>query len=94
MKSRPNFEVDIVKPNGKTLSFTCSYILDNEEGGSSEEGFGEETFYHECYLGLLSSFKFFILKMTCSPSMRSLCSKEKIGQIRSMPWLEISLTVT
>ena len=26
MKSMPNFEVDIVKSNGKTLSFSCQYI--------------------------------------------------------------------
>lgn len=48
MKSRPNFEVDIVKPNGKTLSFSCSYILDNEEGGSSEEGFGNKVLLSLC----------------------------------------------
>jgi len=34
MKSKPNFEVDIVKPSGKTLSFSCSYIVaDPEEAG-------------------------------------------------------------
>ena len=26
MKSRPNFEVDIVKTGGKTLSFSCSFL--------------------------------------------------------------------
>lgn len=26
MKSRPNFEIDIVKSNGKTLSFSCSFV--------------------------------------------------------------------
>ena len=26
MLSRPNFEVDLIKPGGKTLSFTCSYV--------------------------------------------------------------------
>lgn len=40
MKSRPNFEVDIVKSDGKTLSFSCSYIVDQEQGGQQEEGFG------------------------------------------------------
>lgn len=34
MKSKPNFEVDIVKPSGKTLSFSCSFIAaDPEEAG-------------------------------------------------------------
>ena len=42
MKSRPNFEVDIIKPDGKTLSFSCSYIADQEQGGGQqEEGFGK-----------------------------------------------------
>jgi hypothetical protein len=40
MKSKPNFEVDIVKPDGKTLSFSCSYIIEHDEQGSQEEGFG------------------------------------------------------
>jgi len=26
MKSKPNFEIDIVKSNGKTLSFSCSFV--------------------------------------------------------------------
>jgi len=30
MLSRPNFEVDIVKSNGKTLSFTCNYLHPEE----------------------------------------------------------------
>lgn len=33
MKSKPNFEVDIIKSNGKTLSFSCSYVSDE---GSDE----------------------------------------------------------
>ena len=42
MKSRPNFEVDIVKSDGKTLSFSCSFIADQEQqGGQQEEGFGK-----------------------------------------------------
>lgn len=41
MKSKPNFEVDIVKPDGKTLSFSCSYILDHEEQATPEEGFDD-----------------------------------------------------
>ena len=40
MKSKPNFEVDIIKPDGKTLSFSCSYIAEQDEQGSQEEGFG------------------------------------------------------
>ena len=32
MLSRPNFEVDIVKSSGKTLSFTCSYLHPDEQG--------------------------------------------------------------
>ena len=40
MKSKPNFEVDIVKPDGKTLSFSCSYIAEHDEQGTQEEGFG------------------------------------------------------
>jgi len=40
MKSKPNFEVDIVKSNGKTLSFSCSYIVNDAElqEGQAEEG--------------------------------------------------------
>jgi len=43
MKSKPTFEVDIVKANGKTLSFTCSYIYDhdNQERAAQEEGYGK-----------------------------------------------------
>ena len=43
MKARPNFEVDIVKANGKTLSFSCSFVPppDEVEGQQSEEGFGK-----------------------------------------------------
>ena len=38
MMSRPDFEVDLIKPGGKTLSFTCNYLdpQENPEGG--EEG--------------------------------------------------------
>lgn len=39
MKSRPNFEVDIVKSDGKTLSFSCSYIYNEEQSQGSQ---GEE----------------------------------------------------
>jgi len=40
MLSKPTFEVDLIKPNGKTLSFTCSYTRDDElpEGEQHEEG--------------------------------------------------------
>lgn len=36
MLSRPNFEVDIVKSGGKTLSFTCSYIHPEEQAEGEE----------------------------------------------------------
>ena len=39
MKSKPNFEIDIIKPSGKTLSFSCSYIAaDVEDGGQEAMG--------------------------------------------------------
>lgn len=41
MKSMPNFEVDIVKKDGKTLSFSCSFIGPDEQ---PPEGQGEEAF--------------------------------------------------
>ena len=37
MKSRPNFEVDIVKSDGRTLSFSCSYIFNDEQPQQGEE---------------------------------------------------------
>jgi len=38
MMSRPNFEVDIIKANGRTLSFTCAYVHpDMQEGGGETE---------------------------------------------------------
>ena len=40
MMSRPNFEVDIVKSNGKHLSFTCSYLHPEEQQGGEEQGPG------------------------------------------------------
>jgi len=36
MLSRPNFEVDIVKANGRTLSFTCAYVHPEEQDGQEE----------------------------------------------------------
>jgi len=40
MLSRPNFEVDLIKKGGKTLSFSCSYVSpeESQEGGAQEEG--------------------------------------------------------
>jgi len=40
MLSRPNFEVDLIKKGGKTLSFSCSYVgpEEEQEGGKQEEG--------------------------------------------------------
>jgi len=39
MLSKPSFEVDLIKSNGKTLSFTCSYTRDEEhpEGMADEQ---------------------------------------------------------
>ena len=44
MLSKPNFEVDLIKPGGKTLSFTCSYVQeeDHPEGQEPDEE-GEQT---------------------------------------------------
>ncbi|XP_023331539.1 complement component 1 Q subcomponent-binding protein, mitochondrial [Eurytemora carolleeae] len=42
MMSRPNFEVDIVKSNGKTLSFTCTYVHPEE---MAQEGEGPEDLF-------------------------------------------------
>jgi len=42
MLSRPNFEVDIIKSNGKTLSFTCSYLHPDE---ISQEAEGPEDIF-------------------------------------------------
>jgi hypothetical protein len=44
MMSRPNFEVDIVKSNGRTLSFTCSYLHPEEQQGGEEQGPGQTLF--------------------------------------------------
>lgn len=41
MLSKPTFEVDVIKPGGKTLSFTCSYTSD-EEHPEEEQGDPEE----------------------------------------------------
>jgi len=38
MLSRPNFEVDLIKPGGKTLSFTCSYVHPESNPEGQEEG--------------------------------------------------------
>jgi len=39
MLSKPTFEVDLIKPGGKTLSFTCSFVEEAEqpEGQDPEE---------------------------------------------------------
>merc|ERR1712107_696919 len=39
MLSEPTFEVDLIKPGGKTLSFTCSYVQEEEhpEGQEAED---------------------------------------------------------
>ena len=38
MKSKPNFEIHILKSSGKTLSFSCSYINPDAEEGGQEAG--------------------------------------------------------
>ena len=40
MKSYPNFEIDLVKSNGKTLSFSCSFIKPEENPPNA----GDETY--------------------------------------------------
>ena len=43
MLSKPTFEVDLIKPGGKTLSFTCSYVQEEEHPeGQEAEDEGEE----------------------------------------------------
>jgi len=37
MLSRPNFEVDLIKTGGKTLSFTCSYVSPEENPEETQE---------------------------------------------------------
>merc|ERR1719464_828040 len=37
MLSRPNFEVDLIKPGGKTLSFTCSYVYPEANAEAEQE---------------------------------------------------------
>jgi hypothetical protein len=49
MMSRPNFEVDIVKSNGRTLSFTCSYLHPEEQQGGEEQGPGQTLFTARLY---------------------------------------------
>lgn len=44
MLSRPNFEIDIVKTNGKTLSFSCSYISADEMPEGQAEQAPEDLF--------------------------------------------------
>ena len=38
MLSQPEFEVDLIKPGGKTLSFTCNYLNPQENPEGGEEG--------------------------------------------------------
>ena len=57
MKSKPTFEVDLVKADGRTLSFTCTYIYDHDgpEKAAQEEGYGKELFGTRC---IYEIFKF------------------------------------
>ena len=46
MKSKPNFEIDLVKTGGKTLSFSCSFAPPPEAHdpqSPSEEAYGKLT---------------------------------------------------
>jgi len=51
MKSRPNFEIDIVKSNGKTLSFSCSFVpppeLSDVQAEQPTEGYGKPIYNSE-----------------------------------------------
>ena len=38
MLSKPSFEVDLIKPGGKTLSFTCNYVHPDQVPEGQEEG--------------------------------------------------------
>lgn len=40
MLSKPTFEVDLIKAGGKTLSFTCSFVGE-EEHPEGQEGEGD-----------------------------------------------------
>jgi len=42
MLSKPTFEVDIIKSDGRTLSFTCSYTHQDEAQGGQPQGQEEE----------------------------------------------------
>merc|ERR1719516_488776 len=42
MLSKPSFEVDIIKSNGRTLSFTCSYTHQEEPQAGQQQGQEEE----------------------------------------------------
>ena len=44
MKSKPNFEVDIIKSNGKTLSFSCSFVQPPDTADAQGEQQPEEAF--------------------------------------------------
>ncbi len=67
MKSKPNFEVDIIK-GGKTLSFSCSYIYhaDSQEQEAREEGYGKTERVTPIYSLSLSTS----IQMTFSPLTR------------------------
>ena len=62
MLSKPSFEVDIVKGNGSTLSFTCSYVHADEVPPEAE-GQGQFSFsgiyiiYYAKYNGWNATWK-------------------------------------
>ena len=63
MLSKPTFEVDLIKPGGKTLSFTCSYVQEEEHPeGQEAEDEGEET----TAIFLLNISKQFLFRCICN----------------------------
>lgn len=51
MKSRPHFDVDVIK-RGETLTFSCSYASDEGEATEGQEDYSElhYTYFHPFFL--------------------------------------------
>lgn len=49
MKSKPNFEVDIVKPNEKTLSFSCSFVPPSDPHDMQGKDHSEEEAFDDIF---------------------------------------------
>ena len=82
MKSYPNFEIDLVKSSGKTLSFSCSFIKPDENPPTS----GDETFEDLFAIGKILFFRQIIVDFTkfLTLQMKSQCLKVKTGQTKVM----------